>query len=212
MKASIMRHFTTLCAAIALCTATLCSCSDGQTYGDMKNTERDAISRFLITEKINVISEEAFEAQGQKTDTARNEYVYLNKSGVYMQIVRKGEGEKLEENKQTNLLIRFSEYNIVDEAYQARNDYSIRNYDKMSVSRVGSTYTASFVSGVMYSSYGASVPPGWLVPLTYINLGRPTSDNAIAFVKLIVPHSQGHSYASSGVYACHYILTYEREK
>lgn len=193
-------------------TATLTACDDGETYGDMKEKEREAITEFLDKEKINVISEAAFEAQGQSTDTAKNEYVYLSKNGVYMQIVRKGEGEKLEENKQVNLLIRFREYNILDKAFQAQNDYDIRNFDKMTVSRTGSTYTASFVRGVMFSTYGSSVPSGWLVPLDYINLGRPTSDNAIAQVKLIVPHTQGQAYAMSSVYACHYIITFEREK
>ncbi len=208
-----IRPLTFLCAVFSFVTLFgLTACDDGETYGDMKEKEREAIERFIHNEKIKVISESAFNEQGQTTDTARNEYVYLGKSGVYMQIIRKGEGEKLEENKRVNLLIRYNEYNILDEMMQTRNDYSTRDYDKMSVSRIGSTYTASFVRGVMYSTYGASVPSGWLVPLDYINLGRPTSEEAIAQVKLIVPHTQGQAYAMSGVYACHYTITFEREK
>ena len=83
----------------------------------------------------------------------------------------------------------------------------------MTVTRTGATYTASFTSGVMYSSYGASVPAGWLVPLQFIYLGRQsTADDEIARVRIIVPHSQGHSYASSSVYPCYYDITYQREK
>ncbi len=190
----------------------LSSCDDGETYGDMKEKERNAVGRYINDQGISIIDEQQFLAQDSTTDVSKNEYVYLNKSGVYMQIVRKGEGKKLEENKQVNLLIRFREFNIVDNVLQAYNDYSSRDYDKMTVSRIGSTYTASFVRGVMYSTYGSSVPSGWLVPLDYINLGRPTSDDAIALVKLIVPHTQGQAYAMSGVYACHYTITFEREQ
>lgn len=190
----------------------LASCSDTETYSDMKEKERNAISNFIAEEGINVISEATFVNQGETTDVDRNEFVLLEKSGVYMQIVRRGAGEQLEENKQVNLLIRYSEYNILDGAMQTRNDYSSRNYDKMTVTRAGATFTASFVSGVMYSTYGASVPAGWLVPLLYINVGRQTDpDTGIAKVKLIVPHTQGHSYATSSVYPCYYIMTYQRE-
>ena len=101
----------------------------------------------------------------------------------------------------------------MDQYYQTRNDYSPRTPDKMSVSRSGNTYTASFVSGMMYSTYGASVPSGWLVPFNYINVGRQsTPDDEVAKVKLIVPHTQGQAYASSSVYPCYYVITYQREK
>ena len=189
------------------------SCDDYETYGEKKEKERDAISAFIKDEGILVISESQFEAQGQTTDTARNEYVYLEKSGVYMQIVRKGAGSMIEENKQVNLICRYMEYNIFDKAVQSRNDYNPRNYDKMSVTRTGSQYTASFSSGVMFSTYGASVPAGWLVPLQYIRVGRQTTPaDEIAKVRLIVPHTQGHSYATSSVYPCYYEITYQREK
>ena len=147
------------------------------------------------------------------TDTATNEYVYIERSGVYLQIVRKGCGTMLEEKKQVNLLCRYTEYNILNKTEQTANIYAPRQYDKMTVTRTGATYTASFTSGVMYSSYGASVPAGWLVPLQFIYLGRQsTADDEIARVRIIVPHSQGHSYASSSVYPCYYDITYQREK
>lgn len=188
------------------------ACDDGETYGEKKDKERDAISAFIAKEGINVIDEARFEAQGKTTNVENNEYVYLTKSGVYMQIERKGEGEPLEEDKQVNILCKYIEYNIMDDAVQTRNDYNTRTYDKMSATRQGSSITASFVSGIMYNTYGASVPAGWLVPLLYINLGRPTSSEAIALVRIIVPHTQGHSYAASSVYPCFYTITYERER
>ncbi len=208
---------TAVYAILALLTVlAFSSCNEGETYGDKKEKERDAIRAFIAEHGINVISEEQFNAQECTTDTAENEFVYLEKSGVYMQIVCKGEGEKLEDNKRTNLLIRFFEQNIQNENV-VQNLYSTSSnskpmYDKMTVVKNGVTYTASFVSGTMYNNYGGSVPTGWLPVLDYINLGRPTSNDAIATVNLIVPHTKGQASASSNVYPCYYFITFEREK
>ena len=90
------------------------------------------------------------------------------------------------------------------------------NPDIMDVTNTYGTFTASFNTsvnggGAMYQYYGSkAVPAGWLVPLTYINIGRQVSeDEEIAKVRLIVPHSQGHSDASSNVYPCFYEITYQ---
>lgn len=189
------------------------SCDDYETYGEKKEKERDAINNFISEQKINVISEDVFLEQDSTTNVDNNEYVYLDKSGIYMQIVRKGCGSMLEEDKQVNILIRYYEYNIQDTAYISYNHVSASSYDKMTVTRSGSTYTASFVSGTMYSTYGATVPSGWLVPLQYVKIGRQmTADDEIAKVRLIVPHSQGTSTAQSYVYPCFYEMTLQREK
>lgn len=191
----------------------LSSCDDYETYTEKKEKEAKAIKKFIKEEGIVVIDEDQFEEQGDSTSVELNEYVYLKNSGVYMQIVRKGAGEPLEEDKQVNLLCRYYEYNIMDTTIQTRNDYSSRYYDKMSVTRDGDDFTASFVSGIMYTTYGASVPAGWLVPLLYINVGRQVDeDTEISKVKLIVPHSQGQAYASASVYPCFYVITYQRER
>ncbi len=190
------------------------SCNDYETYADLKDAERDAINRFIATRGIRVITQTQFELQGQTTDVSTNQYVYLDKSGVYMQIVRKGCGEPVEDGKVTNLLCRFQEYNIKTDSMLIRNDITLAQYvDKMSVTRSGSNFTASFVSGIMMAYHGSStVPAGWLVPLLYINVGRPQNEgDEIAKVKLIVPHSQGTSDASSTVYPCYYEITYVRD-
>ena len=205
-----MKKTTTL---LLLLLTLFTACDDTETYSDKKEKERDAINDFIKTNHIRVINESVFNAHQQMTDTATNEYVYIERSGVYLQIVRKGCGTMLEEKKQVNLLCRYTEYNILNKTEQTANIYAPRQYDKMTVTRTGATYTASFTSGVMYSSYGASVPAGWLVPLQFIYLGRQsTADDEIARVRIIVPHSQGHSYASSSVYPCYYDITYQREK
>lgn len=196
---------------LAVLVGFMASCSHTETYGDMKEKERNAISQFLSDSSITVIDETTFAAQNYTTDVSANQYVYLNNSGVYMQIVRKGCGEPLPDGKTTNVLCRFVEYNILDKAIQVRNDLTEQYYDKMTVTRSGKTYSATFASGMMQSTYGSSVPSGWLVPLSYVNVGIPTSvDDEVAFVRLIVPHTQGQSYASSNVYPCYYVITFQK--
>ena len=192
---------------------TFVACDDYETYGEKKEKERDAIAAYISSNNIKVIDESTFTAQGETTSVENNEYVYLEKSGVYMQIVRRGTGEKLEENKQVNIICRFVEYNINEGYAQLANMYTSYYPDKFTVLRTGSTLTASFTQGMMQSSYGNSVPEGWLVPLLYINIGRQTSaDEEISRVNLIVPHSKGQAYAQKSVYACHYTITYQRER
>jgi hypothetical protein len=204
------------------------SCENYETYADKKEAERDAINNFIAREGIQVINETQFKAQNQTTDLSKNQFVFFDRNGVYMQIVREGCGEKLEENKQVNILCRFMEKNILLDSILLRNDiqgwltYNGETYDtslyvdKMAVKRTGTTITASYISGMMYMFHGsASVPAGWLVPLNYVKIGRPDPGNddeeEISKVRLIVPHSQGSSDASANVYPCYYEITYERD-
>ena len=210
---------------LAMVVSLFAACNDYETYSDLKKKERQAISKFLVDSAINVISEKQFEEQGQTTDLKKNQYVLLDKSGVYMQIIRKGCGQQVESGKTVNLLCRFSETNILTDSMLIRNDIvgtiymngqyiDVSQYvDKMTVQRNGSTFQASFVSGMMQLYHGtSSVPSGWLVPLLYINVGRPLQEgDEIAKVKLIVPHSQGTQTASQSVYPAFYVITYQRD-
>ena len=210
---------------LAMVVSLFAACNDYETYSDLKKKERQAISKFLVDSAINVISEKQFEEQGQTTDLKKNQYVLLDKSGVYMQIIRKGCGQQVESGKTVNVLCRFSETNILTDSMLIRNDIvgtiymngqyiDVSQYvDKMTVQRNGSTLQASFVSGMMQLYHGtSSVPSGWLVPLLYINVGRPLQEgDEIAKVKLIVPHSQGTQTASQSVYPAFYVITYQRD-
>lgn len=193
----------------------LSSCSETETYAEQKEREESAISSYIHNNNIKVISEEQFRAQGETTSVDNNEYVLFTSTGIYMQIVEKGCGEKLKNGESTDVLCRFTEYNINNNALQLTN-YGDMNYativDKMTVRNTSGTFTASFISGLMSATYGSTqVPSGWLVPLTYINLGRPQSaDEQIARVKIIVPHDSGQMQATNNVYACHYEITYMR--
>ena len=201
------------CAALS----TLMSCDDTESYADQKKKERSAIRSYIAKENIKVITEKEFHAQDSTTDVSKNEYVLFETTGVYMQIIREGCGEKLKDGETATVICRFKEWNLLTDSLQLANNIensSLNFPDLMSVKNTSGTFKASFIQGssVMYSIYGSgSVPAGWLAPLSYIKIGRPAKPGEeIAKVKLIVPHTQGHQYASSGVYPCLYEITYQR--
>ena len=101
---------------------TVISCDDTETYAEQKDKERAAISRFIADSAITVITESQFKEQGYKTDVSKNEFVLMQNSGVYMQIVREGCGEKIKEGETTTVLCRFTEYNILTDSLQLTND------------------------------------------------------------------------------------------
>ena len=198
--------------AILFCLASLVSCDDYETYGEKKDKERAAIKAFIAKQEISVITEATFHANGNVTDTAKNEFVYLNNDGVYMQIVHQGYGTPLQDGERATLIMRFFEMCISDST-QLYNDTSPYDPDYMIVQRTGNTYTASYTtSGLMYSTYSTtSVPTGLLAPFPYINVGREDDATGhVAKVKLIVPHSKGHTIASSYVYPYYYEISYQR--
>lgn len=216
------------------CAMALSGCSDEETYAEQRDKERKAIAAFLTRDvaitssegdtlihvgKINPISEAAFHEAGDVTNTDNNEYVILESSGVYMQIVRKGTGSKLQSGERRRVICGYTEFNILRDSVQTSNQsaYWITNPDIIDVTNSYGTFTASFNTtvnggGCMYSYYGSTVvPAGWLVPLTYINLGRQSAQG-IAKVRLIVPHTQGHQDAKQNVYPCFYEITYQEMK
>lgn len=215
---------------------TYSSCEEEQTYAKQKEREKENISNFiangvcivepiindtlLYVKPIKVISESQFIQQDSCTDIEKNEYVVFPASGIYMQIVRKGTGDKLTEGTRASILCRYIEYNIASDTIQTSNMINILDVkypDKMvcennSGSISGTFVTSKGVPGVMQSTYSStSVPEGWLVPLRYVNIGRKDSPDArIAKVRIIVPHTMGHINASANVYPCFYEITYQK--
>lgn len=224
----LMRSCLLLCATLFFV-----ACEEEDTYAEQREKEVAQIKRFLekgvtirdlrdnydlikVPANIKTISEEQFKAQGENTDTAKNEYVLFAATGVYMQIVRKGAGEQLREGERTTLLCRYTEYNIASSRIISTNLgwENEHNLDRMSVANNSGTYTGAFLGGVMSSLYGTSfVPNAWLVPLSYIRVGRQTSAEAeIAKVRLIVPSTEGQAKASQAVYPTFYEITYQRSR
>ena len=200
----------------------LAACNDTETYAEQKEKEVSAINKFIADSAVNVISETVFAAQGNTTDVSKNQFVLFEASGVYMQIVRQGCGEKIKNGETATVLCRFMERNLLLGADSITLTNQVLEYaavvDKMSVTNTSGTFQGSFdvTSSLMYAVYGraqnnTAVPSGWLVPFTYVNVGRPVKEtDATAKVRLIVPHKQGHLSATRGVYPCLYDLTFER--
>lgn len=184
------------------------SCSEYETYADQKDKEREAINSFILERGITVIDEDIFNARGHKT--TGNEYVYLSHSGVYMQIVREGCGKPILDKETTSLLVRFKEQSIFDTTTVITNYFDSYDPDVMTVTRTGTNYTATFTYGIMLACYGSSVPAGWLAPLNYIKVDPADETGNISKVRLIVPHTQGHTIATSNVYPYYYEITFQR--
>lgn len=204
------------------------ACSHTETYQEKRDKEISAINSFIAEKNVKVISEETFFAQDSITDVSKNEFVLFEASGVYMQIVRKGCGQKLKNGETATVLCRFTEYNLKlgADSVTLSNEFLISsslnpsyavNPERMTITNTSGTYSGYFdTSSYMYLAYGmsqnsTSVLSGWLVPFAFINLGRPANDgDEVAKVRLIVPHKEGHLTAASNVTPYLYDITFER--
>ena len=211
------------------------ACNDSETYKDMRDRELDSISSFLRKENIKVISEDEFNRRWNNnqrlTDTAKNnnEWVLFNSNGIYMQVIDQGCGDYIKKGATADVLVRFDEYNLsyaAEMSYKCRtlsNKVPINSFyiDKMSVTNTSGTFTGSFVDpkaslmaltyNSSYTGLSSTVPSGWLIPFSWVKIGRPkTDDDRIAHVRLLVPHSYGTTSASGSVQACVYDMTLQR--
>ena len=191
-------------AAMTMIATLWCSCDDVETYAEMKEKERAHIEDFISEQGIKVITKAEFE-KDTITDVEKNEFVVFEDKGVYMQIVRRGEGKMMEDGDRTVFMARYLEQNIETGDTISANLYASPDY--FTCKREGDSFTASFTQGYMLNVYGSSaVPSGWLVPFSYITPGRPNDKGAK--VRLIVPHGQGTTTASQYVYPTYYEITY----
>lgn len=191
-------------AAMTMIATLWCSCDDVETYAEMKEKEKAHIEDFISEQGIKVITKAEFE-KDTITDVEKNEFVLFEDKGVYMQIVRRGEGKMMEDGDRTVFMARYLEQNIETGDTISANLYASPDY--FTCKREGDRFTASFTQGYMLNVYGSSaVPSGWLVPFSYITPGRPNDKGAK--VRLIVPHGQGTTTASQYVYPTYYEITY----
>ena len=189
------------------------SCNNGKTYAEMKEDEREAIKRFIELNDIKVIDEDQFVEQDSMTNVAANEYVLFKESGVYMQVVERGNGDVLEDGRH-EILARYMEQQIVEDGTtDTLSLNTIQNLyphpDEFILTKSGNSMSASFTNnGAMYETHSSTyVPSGWLLPLSYLKVGRPISGRSK--IKLILPHSEGTATASSQVFPCYYEITYQ---
>ena len=203
------------------------ACNDTETYKDLRDRELDSISSFLRHENVKVISEEEFKSRA--TSKNNNEYVLFNSNGIYMQVLEMGCGDYIKMGETTDVLVRFSEYNLNTAAEMSLNSLQLSNNlkqysyytDKMTVTNTSGTFTGTFDvnSSLMAATYNknysggysGTVPSGWLVPFSWVKIGRGNAEGErIAHVRLVVPHTYGTTAASGSVYACLYDLTLQR--
>lgn len=229
-----MKNF--LFAMIAFAAVLLfAACNDSETYKDMRDRELDSISSFLRKENIKVISEDEFTRRWNDnqrlTDTAKNnnEWVLFNSNGIYMQVIDQGCGDYIKKGETADVLVRFDEYNLSYAAEMSNKCLTLSNnvpaysyyVDKMSVTNTSGTFTGSFVNpkaslmaltyNSSYTGISSTVPSGWLIPFSWVKIGRPkTDDDRIAHVRLLVPHSYGTTSASGSVQACVYDMTLQK--
>lgn len=205
--------------------------SQDKTYAEQKKHEREVVNSFINRHvvmkigndtlldlgKINVISEEQFMNQDSTTNVAKNEFVLFANTGIYMQIVREGTGKRIESGENKRLICRFWEYNIMGDSLQLSNRvqaYAARP-EFLNVSNNSGYFSGSFdttmpTGSLFFEVYSETdIPDGWLKPMSYIRVGNQVDANRIAKVRVIVPHSSGHTHAMASVYPCFYELTFQ---
>ncbi len=231
-----MKKVRLFMAATFLTALVFQGCDNGKTYAEMRDDEIDAINAWITTHDYDVINESTFYAQD--TMTHENQFVLFDESGIYMNIVEKGKGTEVLPDGSYSILSRYFEiamqnrddlFNLGDTLTGNMNLYnyplmivnsswSLPMYmlhpEEYKVTISGESYSASFTqSYIMNSVYQTtSVPSGWLLPLRYVKPARTASSTDVARVRLIVPHGEGTSNASSYVYPCYYEITYNLGK
>lgn len=187
----------------------------GVDYEQLKEREALQIRQWLSDNQIDVITLSDFLSDTVTSnsetgpDITRNEYVLFDDSGVYMQIIRRGEGRIIEDGETWYMNSRYVERYIGTGDTMTINLYQ-QEPDKFYVKRSGNNYAASFISGIMASVYGVTVPSSWTLIMPYIKPGYLNSTSAR--VRLIVPHTQGTQQAAKSVYPTLYEIIITTQK
>lgn len=211
-----MKKILYLALAFVVSSAAFISCDDEETYADQKEREAKQINKWISSHDIDVISLSQFLkdtiTNNPETgpDFTRNEYVLFEDNGVYMQIIRRGEGNIIGSSQTRNMMARYVEIYVGSNDTLTMNLYQ-QEPDIFYVKRTGGNYTASFLSGVMASAYGYSVPNAWIMAIPFIKPGLLNGSSA-AKVRLIVPHNQGTQNAASQVYPTFYEIIFTTKK
>lgn len=227
-----MKHIARLLLLIFAIAPALQSCEEEDSYAKERKRERKQIMAFIkkgvqvkdpdgidyllnVPGPFKIISEEEFYANDSTTDVEKNEFVLFSGSGVYMQIVRKGSGEKIKDGEQLPIICRYTGFNIATDSIEIENYLTPEERQKpdiMTVENHSGSYTARWITGWMKSWTGSqSVPNAWTMPFPFIKIGRLESgDDEIAKVRLVIPSTEGHEKALNSIYPCFYEITYQR--
>lgn len=192
------------------------SCKDKEeTYAEQKEREAKQVRTWLDNHDIDVISVSDFlkdtitDNPETGPDSTRNEYVLFEDVGVYMQIVRRGEGRLIESGETWYMNARYVEIYMGTGDTLTMNKFQ-QDPDVLYVRRTGGNYTATFKSGIMASTYGTTVPSSWIMTMPYI---KPVLYNGnSAKVRIIAPHNQGTQSAANSVYPAFYEITITKQQ
>jgi len=212
-----MKKLIYILSGIIALSVAFVSCNDEETYADQKEREAKQIRKWISDHDIDVISMSDFLkdtiTNNPETgpDSTRNEYVLFSDNGVYMQIVRRGEGRLIESDEMRDYNARYIERYVGTGDSMTANRYQSEP-DVFYVKRNGGNYTASFKSGIMKSVYGNSVPNAWIMTMPFIKPGALLNGRTAAKVRIIVPHNQGTQSAASSVYPTFYEITITARK
>lgn len=185
-----------ICFIIGLCAA-FSACSNSETYADKLKSERKNISRF-INEK-NIIVLNSYPASGVFKE---NEYFRDALTGVYINVIDSGNGNRASVAKRSEVSVRFRDAMTLpaSESDTTSNDLAIQGSQPMVFTYgIVSTYLNSSLKTYDYSF----LSPGVAAPLQYVG------ENAR--VRLIVPFASGSTYQLAMFKAMYYTeLQYTR--
>lgn len=212
-----MKKLIYMILGVAAFSSVITSCKeDDITYAEQKEREAKQVRAWLDNHDIDVISLSEFlkdtitDNPETGPDSTRNEYVLFEDVGVYMQIVRRGEGRLIESGEQWYMNARYVEVYVGTDDTLTMNLYQ-QNPDVFYVNHEGGSYSASFSSGIMAAAYGTSVPNAWIMTMPYIK-PQLLNGKSSAKVRLIVPHNQGTQSAAQKVYPAFYELVITKQK
>lgn len=183
-----------ICFIIGLCVA-FAACSSSETYADKLKNERKNISRFINEHNIVVLNQ--YPASGVFEE---NEYFRDPLTGVYINVIDSGNGNRVSVSKRSEVNVRF------DGAMTLPTNESDTTTNNLPGSQpISFTYgiTATYSNSNVGSFDYYYLSTGITAPLQYVG------ENAR--VRLIVPFASGSNYQLAAFRAMYYTqLQYTR--
>lgn len=163
-----------ICFIIVLCAA-FAACSNSETYADKLKNERKSISRFINEHNIVVLN--TYPASGVFKE---NEYFRDPLTGVYINVIDSGNGNRASVAKRSEVNVRFTDAITFGLATPDTASNNIAGYQPISFTYgITATYTNTSQTTQEYSYLSQGV----VTPLEYVG--------EKARVRLIVPFANG---------------------
>lgn len=179
------------------------------TYEKQKQIEATQIKKWISDHNIIVTGPSSL-LEDSTSNVENNEYALFADLGIYMQIVRCGDGSPIEDGETRYYNARYVEVNIGTGDTLTTNMYQ-QEPDAFYLRCTGENYTGAYTGGLMSKTYGTTMPNAWMLPFLYIKPGTMSGSSA-AKIRLIVPHIHGTQKAAAEVYPTYYeiIITSQR--